>query len=140
MNKNNWTNLVLKLLIQQPNAEAVVLTCSAKTVRPATLLIKRLWRRCFRVNFEKFLRAPFFIGHLRRLLLLMLWNQACLAPLQNLMLFSSVAPHNWGHCVFLARNLSNIAMSTSLYRPLINLLFWFFILLFNLTFKLTFEF
>ena len=28
-------------------------------VRPATLLKKRLWRRCFPVNFEKFLRAIF---------------------------------------------------------------------------------
>ena len=28
-------------------------------LRPATLLKKRLWRRCFPVNFAKFLRAPF---------------------------------------------------------------------------------
>ena len=32
--------------------------------RPATLLKKRLWHRCFPVNFVKFLRAPFFIDHL----------------------------------------------------------------------------
>ena len=37
--------------------------------RPATLLKKRLWRRCFPVNFTKFLRTPFFIEHLRWLLL-----------------------------------------------------------------------
>ena len=28
-------------------------------LRPATLLKKRLWRRCFLVNFAKFLRTPF---------------------------------------------------------------------------------
>ena len=27
-------------------------------LRPATLLKKRLWHRCFPVNFEKFLRTP----------------------------------------------------------------------------------
>ena len=35
----------------------------------ATLLKKRLWRRCFPVNFAKYLRIPFFIAHLRCLLL-----------------------------------------------------------------------
>ena len=29
------------------------------TLRPATLLKKRLWHRCFPVNFVKFLRTPF---------------------------------------------------------------------------------
>ena len=37
--------------------------------RPATLLKKTLWHRCFPVNFEKFLRTPFFAEHLRWLLL-----------------------------------------------------------------------
>ena len=37
--------------------------------RPATLLNKRLWHRCFPVNFMKFLRAPFYIEHLWWLLL-----------------------------------------------------------------------
>ena len=32
--------------------------------RPATLLKKRLWHRCFPVNFAKFLRTPFFTEHL----------------------------------------------------------------------------
>ena len=31
---------------------------------PATLLKKRLWHRCFPVNFAKFLRTPLFIKHL----------------------------------------------------------------------------
>ena len=38
-------------------------------VRPATLLKKRLWHRCFPVNFAKFLRTPFLIEHLWWLLL-----------------------------------------------------------------------
>ena len=38
-------------------------------LRPATLLKKRLWHRCFPVNFVKFLRTPFFIEHLEWLLL-----------------------------------------------------------------------
>ena len=36
---------------------------------PATLLKKRLWYRCFPVNFAKFLRTPFYIEHLWWLLL-----------------------------------------------------------------------
>ena len=39
------------------------------SLRPATLLKKRLCRRCFPVNFVKFLRTPFFIEHLWWLLL-----------------------------------------------------------------------
>ena len=39
------------------------------SLRPATLLKKRLWHRCFPVNFAKFLRTPFFTEHLRWLLL-----------------------------------------------------------------------
>ena len=38
-------------------------------LRPATLFKKRLWHRCFPVNFAKFLRTPFFIEHLWWLLL-----------------------------------------------------------------------
>ena len=37
--------------------------------RPGTLLKKRLWHRCFPVNFEKFSRTPFCIKHLWWLLL-----------------------------------------------------------------------
>ena len=38
-------------------------------LRPATLLKKRLWHRCFPVNFEKFLITLFLTEHLRWLLL-----------------------------------------------------------------------
>ena len=37
--------------------------------RPATLLKKRLWYRCFPANFAKFLRTPFLKEHLRWMLL-----------------------------------------------------------------------
>ena len=40
--------------------------------RPATLLKKRLWHRCFHVNFVKFLRTPFLTEHPRWLLLMFL--------------------------------------------------------------------
>ena len=33
-------------------------------LRAATLLKKRLWHRCFPVNFVKFLRTPFYTEHL----------------------------------------------------------------------------
>ena len=33
-------------------------------LRPTTLLKKRLWHRCFSVNFEKFLRTPLLIKYL----------------------------------------------------------------------------
>ena len=42
---------------------------TGKSLRPTTLLKKRHWHRCFPVNFSKFLRTPFFIEHLRWLLL-----------------------------------------------------------------------
>ena len=40
-----------------------------QSLRPVTLLKKRLWHRCFLVNFAKFLRTPFFIEPLWLLLL-----------------------------------------------------------------------
>ena len=36
-------------------------------LRPTTLLKKRIWHRCFPVNFEKFLATHFLTEHLRRL-------------------------------------------------------------------------
>ena len=40
-------------------------------LKPATLLKKRLWHRCFPVNFAKFLRIPFLKNTSGRLLLLL---------------------------------------------------------------------
>ena len=42
---------------------------SIKLQGPATLLKKRLWHRCFPVNFAKFLRTLFLTEHLQWLLL-----------------------------------------------------------------------
>ena len=44
--------------------------CSVKSLRPATLLKKRLWHRCFLVSFVKFLRISFPHNSPGRLLLL----------------------------------------------------------------------
>ena len=43
--------------------------------RPATLLKKRLWHRCFPVDCTKFLRTPFFIEHLWGLFLKLTKNK-----------------------------------------------------------------
>ena len=69
--------VTLKYLIDRSNlrrcfAEKVFLEISQNSqenLRPATLLKKGLWHRCFFVNFAKFLRTIFFTEHLRRLLL-----------------------------------------------------------------------
>ena len=53
----NFTKFTGKHLYQRPG------------LRPATILKKRLWHRCFPVNFEKFLRAPFLQNPSRRLFL-----------------------------------------------------------------------
>ena len=45
------------------------------SLRPATLLKKRLWHRCFPVNFAKFLRTP-FLNNTSGRLLLHFWNVA----------------------------------------------------------------
>ena len=44
--------------------------------RPGTLLKKRLWHRCFPVNFAKFLRLPFLQNTSGRLLLTPFCNVA----------------------------------------------------------------
>ena len=46
-------------------------------LRPATLLKKRLWHRCFPVNFVKFLRTPFYIDYLWYLSLELIKRQSC---------------------------------------------------------------
>ena len=45
-----------------------------KVLRPATLLKKRLWHRCFPVNFAKFLRTLFFTEQLVNHRLKGLWK------------------------------------------------------------------
>ena len=57
-------------------------------LRPASLLKKRLKHRCFTVNFEKFLKTPFFSEHLWWLLLnfadFFFWRDRDLTNLRNL--------------------------------------------------------
>ena len=43
-------------------------------LRPATLLKKRLWHRCFPVNFAKLLRTPILKNICERLLLVAGWR------------------------------------------------------------------
>ena len=53
-------------------------------LRSATLLKKRLWRRCFLVNFAKFLRTPFLQNIFGRLLLPFDMSICCISiPLEN---------------------------------------------------------
>ena len=55
--------------IQKQSPEGVLWNFSKFTgLRHAILLKNRLWHRCFSVNFETFLRTPFFIEYLRWLI------------------------------------------------------------------------
>ena len=47
-------------------------------LRPATLLKKRLWHRCFPRNFARFLRTPSPTEHLRWLLLFLTLPKKCM--------------------------------------------------------------
>ena len=59
----SFTKFTVKHLCQSPFFKKVA------GLGPATLLKKRLWYRCFTMNFAKFLRTPFLTEHLRGLLL-----------------------------------------------------------------------
>ena len=50
-------------------------TCATPGLRPATLLEKRLWHKCFSVNFAKFLGTPLLQNISGRLLLFFLYSQ-----------------------------------------------------------------
>ena len=61
-----------RVLQEQPPEMFCKKRCSSKFRRPATLLKKKLWHRCFPVNFAKFLRrTPFLQNTSGRLLLLL---------------------------------------------------------------------
>ena len=62
----NFAKFTGKLLCQSLFINKVV------GLKPATLLKKRLWHRCFPVNFAKFLRTPFLQNTSGRLLLTVL--------------------------------------------------------------------
>ena len=75
--------LLLDANLKNLYSETVAQRCSVKKVfsellqnsqentcaRASFLIKKRLWYRCFPVNFAKFIRTPFHIKHLRWLLL-----------------------------------------------------------------------
>ena len=54
------------------------------SLRPATLLKKRLWHRCFPMNFAKFLKTPFLQNISRRLLLQQTKNTPKFSCLKNI--------------------------------------------------------
>ena len=62
------------LKISQNSQENTCLFLKAADLRPATLLKKRLWHRCFPVDFAKFLRTTFFTEQIQRLLLKFISN------------------------------------------------------------------
>ena len=55
--------------LSDANGAVLVSLLSILNMRPATLLKKKLWHRCFPVNFVKFLRTPFLQNTSERLLL-----------------------------------------------------------------------
>ena len=61
-------------------------------LRPATLLKKRLWHRCFPVNFVKFLRTPFLTEHTLWLLLSTTYLSVHLAESSNHPQWVSLSP------------------------------------------------
>ena len=81
INSKNHKNGILEILIASAEAAARGVLCKkvinkevlnkVAGLRPAILLKKRLWDRCFPVNFAKFLRAPFLQNISERLLLLL---------------------------------------------------------------------
>ena len=74
------------LLSQRQCPEAVVPRSSVKRLTPAILLKKRLWHRCFPMNFAKFLRTPFITEHLWWLLV----NVLRISPLREAWVFSKI--------------------------------------------------
>ena len=64
--KHLWQNLFF-------NKVAGLRIHQSKYGRPATLLKKRIWHRCFPANFAKFLWTPFFIEHLWTTAFLCVW-------------------------------------------------------------------
>ena len=77
--RQGWKNLACVCVVHQHPFERYEISCTRSIrpevfckkgfCRPATLLNKRLWHRCFPVNFAKFPRTPFLTEHLLWLLL-----------------------------------------------------------------------
>ena len=67
-------------------------------LRLATLLKRRLWQRCFLVNFVKFLRISFLTEHLRWLLLFSYKHIFVIKKLQHLSSEMLWFLHRWDYC------------------------------------------
>ena len=70
-----------------------------KDLRPATLLKKILWHRCFPVNFAKFLRTPFLQNTSGRLLLFIVTQRRLFA---TVMLLRSLKQVYWKSPYFMS--------------------------------------
>ena len=71
-----WENVFFRSILQEVlNKEGVL------RLRCATLLKKRLWHRCFPLNFAKFLRATFLTEHFQWLLRLLYFLSSSLCYL-----------------------------------------------------------
>ena len=62
-----WSLIQPATIISLQSLKAVARKCSVHKIHkiPATLFKKRLWHRCFPLNFGKFLGTPSFTEHLR---------------------------------------------------------------------------
>ena len=72
---------ILKTL--QENTCARVFYSKKLQAWPATLSKKRLWNKCFPVNFAIFLRIPFFVGHHWWLLFYFVMGVCTIVPEEN---------------------------------------------------------
>ena len=70
MELNSWQDFFPKF-VQYLFLESVFVSLDKSATQPATLLKKRLWYRCFPVNFVKFLGKPLLTEHLWWLLLVL---------------------------------------------------------------------
>ena len=66
---------------------------------PATLLKKRLWHKCFPVNFAKFIRIPFLTQHLG------LWLSKYSKTNRKLYFWEKIMHDFYKNFVFLSKNL-----------------------------------
>ena len=64
-----WKKVILETLQNSQENTCAKVSFLIKLQGPATLFKKRLWHRCFSVNFTKFLKPPFLQNTSERLLL-----------------------------------------------------------------------
>ena len=131
-----WTSRVLRNLgkfIGKHLRQSLFLNKVAD-LRPATLLKRRLWRRCFLVNFAKFLRTPFFTEHLRWLLLALHFT---IALMTDSLIFSDVRSI-WSNCGMLKlvtilekNSFKTLAVSLSLFLSLSTIVIFSFEIIFD---------